>query len=260
MALTISRTGPAAPETGMLSTVRLMADQAFSRAAGAPLLDGNHVDLLRDAEENYPAWLEAIERARHHVHFENYIISDDLAGAAFADAFVRKAAEGVHVRVIYDWLGSFRKSSNAYWTRLRNAGVEVRCYNPPRIESPFGWFSRDHRKMLSVDGETAFITGLCIGVEWLGEREKGIEPWRDTGVRLRGPAVADVEQAFAQIWEMTGDPLPDEPVILQDGIDEIGSMRVRIVQGIPQTAGMFRVDQLIAAMARKRVWICSRFS
>ncbi len=245
----------------MLSTVRLMADQAFSRAAGAPLLDGNQVDLLRNAEENYPAWLEAIERARHYVHFENYIFTDDVAGAAFADAFIRKASEGVQVRVIYDWLGTFRKASNAYWTRLRNAGVQVRCFNPPRIESPFGWFSRDHRKMLSVDGKTAFITGLCVGDEWVGDREKGIEPWRDTGVRLRGPAVADVERAFAQIWGMTGDPLPDEPAISGDGIEEagVGSMRVRIVQGIPQTAGMFRVDQLIAAMARKRLWICDAY-
>src|SRR5918999_1773902 len=86
-----------------MSPVRALANQAFSRAAGAPLVEGNLVRLLKDARENYPAWLEAINSAKHHVHFESYIIHEDDTGWMFADALVNKAREGVRVRLIYDW-------------------------------------------------------------------------------------------------------------------------------------------------------------
>ena len=108
-----------------------------------------------------------------------------------------KAREGVRVRLIYDWMGGFGKTSRAFWKHLRAGGVEVRCYNPPRLDSPLGWLSRDHRKMLAVDGQVGFVTGLCVGRMWVGVPEKRIEPWRDTGVEVRGPSVADIEQAFA---------------------------------------------------------------
>ena len=99
------------------------------------------------------------------------------------------------MRLIYDWLGGFGKASRRFWNRLREGGVEVRCYNPPRLDSPFGWVSRDHRKMLGVDGEVGFISGLCVGIAWVGDPAKKSEPWRDTGVEVRGNAVADIERA-----------------------------------------------------------------
>jgi len=133
--------------------MRELADQAFSRAAGAPLVEGNSVRLLIDARENYPAWLDAIGAAEHHINFESYIIHEDSAGWRFADALVAKARDGVRVRLIYDWMGGFGKTSRSFWNHLRAGGVEVRCYNPPRFDSPLGWLSRDHRKMLSVDGQ-----------------------------------------------------------------------------------------------------------
>ncbi len=142
------------------SPLRLLADQAFSRAAGAPLVAGNRVRLLRDAGENYPAWLDAINSAKRHVHFESYIIHEDREGHRFADALIAKAREGVHVRVLYDWLGAVGKTSRRFWQGLREAGVEVRCFNPPSLASPFGWITRDHRKMLTADGEVGFVTGL----------------------------------------------------------------------------------------------------
>lgn len=244
------------PEQGGLSNLRLLADQAFSRAAGAPLLDGNNVQILEDAQENYPAWIEAIAGARHHVHFENYIICEDDAGQMIADALIARAQEGVHVRLIYDWFGCYRKASESYWERMRSAGVEVRCYNPPQINAPLGWISRDHRKMLVVDGTIGFITGLCVGNDWMGDAERNVEPWRDTGVVLTGPAVQDVERAFAQMWALTGDPLPEsEPGAVPPSTTHTGTMRMRVVAGVPATAGMFRLDQLIAAMARRRLWI-----
>jgi cardiolipin synthase len=240
-----------------LPALRELADQAFSRVAGAPLVGGNHVRLLKDAQENYPAWLNAIRAARNHVHFENYILYDDETGRKFAGALIDKAREGVPVRLIYDWLGGLGKTSNRFWNALRSGGVEVRCYNPFRLDKPLGWFSRDHRKMLAVDGKVAFITGLCVGRKWLGDPERGIEPWRDTGVEIHGPSVAAVEQAFARMWALMGEPLP--AAARSGGPPPAGGMSLRIIASEPATAGMLRLDQLIAALARKRLWLTDAY-
>jgi cardiolipin synthase len=246
-------------ERHTMPPVRALADQAFSRAAGAPLIDGNSVRLLKDARENYPAWLDAIGGAERHIHFESYIIHEDEAGQRFADALVAKAREGVRVRLMYDWMGGFGKTSRRFWKRLRAGGVEVRCYNPPRLDSPFGWLSRDHRKMLAVDGQVGFITGLCVGRMWVGVPEKKIEPWRDTGVEVRGRAVADIERAFAQVWAMMGEPIPEHELISRDALAPAGDVRLRVVASVPATAGLFRFDQLVAALARKRLWLTDAY-
>jgi len=239
--------------------VRALADQAFSRAAGAPLIEGNRVRLLKDARENYPAWLDAIGGAERHVHFESYIMHEDEAGQMFANALIAKAREGVRVRLIYDWMGGFGKTSRRFWNRLRAGGVEVRCYNPPRLDSPLGWLSRDHRKMLAVDGQVGFITGLCVGRMWVGVPEEKIEPWRDTGVEVRGRAVADIERAFAQVWAMMGEPIPEHELISRDALRQAGTVGLRVVASVPATAGMFRLDQLVAALARQRLWLTDAY-
>src|SRR5262245_58143111 len=246
-------------ERNAVTDLRALADQAFSRAAGAPLIEGNSVRLLKDARENYPAWLDAIAAAERHIHFESYIIHEDDAGRTFADALIAKAREGVRVRLIYDWMGGFGKASQAFWNHLRAGGVEARCYNPPSLASPLGWLSRDHRKMLAVDGRVGFITGLCVGRRWVGEPEKNIDPWRDTGVEVSGPAVADLERAFAQIWAMIGEPIPERELISRDAIREAGSMSLRVVASLPATAGLFRFDQLVAALARNRLWLTDAY-
>jgi cardiolipin synthase A/B len=242
-----------------IAPARALADQAFSRAAGAPLIEGNHVRLLKDARENYPAWLDAIRAAKHHIYFESYIIHEDDTGREFADALMVKAREGVSVRLIYDWMGGLGKTSRRFWKRLRVGGVDVRCYNPPRLDSPIGWLSRDHRKMLAVDGQVGFISGLCVGRMWVGEPKKKIEPWRDTGVEVRGYAVADIEHAFAQVWAMIGDEIPDSEVIRKDALTRGGDISLRVVATLPATAGLFRFDQLVSALARKRLWLTDAY-
>jgi cardiolipin synthase len=241
--------------------VRQLADQAFSRASGAPLRDHNAVRILKDAAENYPAWLEAIAAATRTIHFEMYIVHEDDQGRLFADALLRKAGDGVHVRLLYDWMGGFRKTSRGFWNRLRAGGVEVRCFNPPRFDKPLGWIHRDHRKMIAVDGTVAFITGLCVGRMWAGDPARGLDPWRDTGVELRGPAVADVERAFADAWSEAGTPLAPSPSS-SSGPEETpgaGEVAVRVVATLPNTAGLFRVDQLAAALARKTLWLTDAY-
>jgi cardiolipin synthase len=238
-------------------TWREHADQMFSRAAGAPLIGGNSVRLLIDASENYPRWLEVIRGAREHVHFESYYIRDDAAGRAFADAFIAKAREGVKVRVLYDWMGTHSRARRGFWAPLADAGVELRCYNPPRLANPLGWLSRDHRKMLAVDRTVGFVSGLCVGQEWQGIPERALEPWRDTGVEIQGPAVDALERAFARTWALAGDPLPETFPL--DPIAPAGDVHLRIVSSEPATAGMLRLDQLVAALARKRLWLSDAY-
>ncbi len=238
--------------------LRRLGDQLFSRTAGAPLVRGNAVSLLRDAAENYPAWLAAIRSARRTVHFENYILHDDGVGRRFATAFLEKARDGVPVRVVYDWFGSLGKASAGFWRRLREGGVDVRCYNPPRLDQPLGWIGRDHRKCLVVDGQVAFVTGLCVGRMWEGAPERGLAGWRDTGVAVRGPAVAEVAHAFADTWAATGAPLPPDEVAAP-GPPAEGDLDLRVVASTPGTAGLYRLDPLVASLARRTLWLTDAY-
>ena len=244
---------------GAISPVRQLAEQAFSRTAGAPLVPGNNIRLLKDARENYPAWLEAMRSATQTLHFENYIIYDDDVGHQFSDVLIAKAREGVRVRLLYDWIGSVGKTSSRFWRRLAAEGVEVRCFNPPRVDSPLGWLSRNHRKSISVDHQVAFVTGLCVGRVWVGEPERGIEPWRDTGVEVHGPAVADVVQAFSQVWAEAGTPLAADELPNHDSTPPAGDVMLRVVASLPNTAGLYRLDQLIAAVARQSLWLTDAY-
>jgi cardiolipin synthase len=246
-----------ADETAVVSP-RALAEQAFSRAAGAPAVHGNAVRLLCDARENYPAWLAAIEGARRYVHFESYILHEDAVGERFVSAFAAKAREGVAVRIVYDWMGAIGNASRRFWKRLREQGVDVRCYNPPRLDDPLGWMSRDHRKCIVVDGEVAFVTGLCVGRMWEGDPARGLPPWRDTGVELRGPAVAEVAHAFADSWAACGQPLPQRERAGEPPAPA-GDICVRVVAATPGTTGLFRLDQLVAALARRRLWLTDAY-
>ena len=247
-------------DTAEYAPVRRMVEQAYARATGSALITGNSVRLLRDAEENYPAWLEAIASARRTINFESFIIHDDEVGEEFAEALRAKAREGVRVRLVYDWLGAIGKTSRRFWRRLREAGVEVRGFNPPRLDEPFGWFNRDHRKMISVDGRIGFVMGLCVGHDWRGDPSKGIEPWRDTGVEIRGPALADLESAFARVWETAcGEKIPREDLPERDSIPEQGQTALRVIATEPNSVGLYRLEQLVAAGARRYLWLTDAY-
>ncbi|HUG54099.1 MAG TPA: phospholipase D-like domain-containing protein [Vicinamibacteria bacterium] len=241
-----------------LAAVRLIADQAFSRAAGAPLVPGNAVRILKDGAENYPAWLSAMAAAREHVHFECYILHDDDVGHRFAEALIAAAGRGVRVRVVYDWLGALGKTRRRFWRHLRDHGVEVRMFNPPRFDHPMGWLARNHRKSLVVDGTIAFVTGLCVGKAWEGWPERGLPGWRDTGVEVRGPAVADVGRAFAEAWAACGEPLPEGERGRAAPPPE-GEVGLRVVATTSGTAGLYRLDPLVAALARSTLWLTDAY-
>ncbi len=216
--------------------------------------------MLKDATSNYPAWLDAIASARRHIFLESYIIHNDSEGVRFAEALIRKAREGVQVYLIYDWVGAFPDIFGALWRKLRKGGVFVRCFNPPSIIGPLAWLTRDHRKTLVVDNRIAFVSGLCIGCKWAGDSAKGIEPWRDTGMELIGPAVKEIAHAFSRAWAHNGDPLPAEH--LRDDPEaaaHAGDVDLRVIATEPESAGVFRMDQLVAAIARSRLWLASAY-
>ncbi|MGH8040653.1 MAG: phospholipase D-like domain-containing protein [Rudaea sp.] len=245
------------PAIAPASTVLRLAEQELSRAGGAPLIAGNAVDLLIDARVNFDAWLAAIAAARTSIFLENYIIADDAVGGQFLTALVERARAGVCVYVIRDWLGCLGNSKASFWQPLLDAGGEVRVYNPPRLDHPFGWLGRDHRKLLLVDGDPGFVSGICIAAKWLGDPARGITPWRDTGVAIRGPACAELAQAFADSWSQLGAPLePVEPVATYACAGEVD---LRVIATLPRSAGLFRTDQLVAAMARKTLWLTDAY-
>lgn len=250
---------PIAPNIDLPVIDRDFVDESFERVTGAELITGNDVQLLVDAAENYPAWMAAIESAEERIFFESYIIHGDEQGQLFADALIKKAKEGVEVKLIYDWLGGFGKTSRRFWRHLRENGVEVRCYNPPWILDPLGFFSRDHRKTMVVDGQMAFVSGLCVGQDWVGHPDQGVPGWRDTGVQLAGPAVAEVEAGFAEVWALMGDPIEKRSLAHRDRIEPAGNIAARVVRSVPGTANVYRTDQLLAIAARETMWITDAY-
>jgi cardiolipin synthase A/B len=236
-----------------------LADQTFARTTGAALVPSNAVRILKDGKENYPAWLEAIASARRTIHFESYAIHGDEVGLEFAKALAERARNGVRVRVLCDWFGSFNLTNHRIWPVMTAAGAEVRSFNPPRFESPLGSINRDHRKVITIDGRVAFVSGLCVGRAWVGDPAHHVEPWRDTGVAIEGPAVADVDRAFAETWAIAGTPIPAVEFVDRASIAAAGDVPVRVVASAPNTGELYRLDQLIAAGARRSLWLTDAY-
>ncbi len=242
-----------------MDPLEALASQSFCRVAEARQSDGNAIRLLRDGPETFPVWLEAIARAQHFVALENFILQEDATGELFVKALTAAAARGVACRVLYDWLGCLTRSSAKFWRRLSDAGVEVRRYNPPHFSNPLHWISRDHRKVLCVDGDVAFTGGLCIGQDWMGHPERNIPPWRDTAVEIHGPAVADIQAAFEDSWRAAGPnpgPAPEPTLAAQGRVDApAGGVDISVIAGRPDIMGLYRLEQLVAEIAQHSLWL-----
>lgn len=234
------------------------SDRALARVSDAPLREGNRLTLLKDGPNTYDDWIAEIARAERWVHLENYIFRADEVGHRFAEALCEKAAEGVRVRVLYDWFGCL-DTPRAFWRRLRSAGVEVRAASPPLLGTPLGVVRRDHRKLLAVDGRYASTGGVCISEGWLVTSPETGLPYRDTAVSVRGPAVADLDRAFAGTWGETGEPLPDEERPPAEDISAAGDDAVRIIIQEPRRMRTLRMLQLLTAGVERRLWITDAY-
>ncbi len=189
---------------------------------GSPLTVGNRVRLLRDGPATYRAMLAAIEGARDHIHMETYIFDDDEVGQRFAAALIAKQRAGVQVNLVRDSVGTLF-TPTALFEQMQDSGVRVLQFNPVNpLALRKGWSvnQRDHRKLLIVDGKTAFLGGINIsGVYSSGSSASQPKPkkdaagaaalgWRDTDIEVQGPAVAELQKLFLAVWaEQKADPL-----------------------------------------------------
>jgi cardiolipin synthase len=179
----------------------------MSDLANAPARPLSGTDVLRDGERAFPAMIELIDSARRLVLFENFIFAGDATGRRFAGALGNAAKRGVDVRVLYDPIGTLMVKGGSIARVLSEQGVAARPFRPLSPFQPWSWLRirhRDHRKMLAVDGAAAVIGGFCISDNWSPSAQGG-RGWRDTGLLVRGPVVADLEQAFAAMWLRAGE-------------------------------------------------------
>lgn len=231
---------------------------AISRMSGAPLRSGNKLTLLRNGPATYEDWMGAIAQAKRWVHLENYIFQNDGIGQQFAELLAERVAAGVQVRVLYDWWGCL-DVPNSFWRKMRRAGIDVRVMNSPWRGAPLEIINRDHRKSLGVDGIYASVGGVCIADPWLASSPVTGLPYRDTAVRVEGPAIADLERAFASVWDSAGAPLPHSELPDRAHIPVAGSASARVMAEEPGRLRMLRVLQVLLSGAEHRLWIADAY-
>ncbi len=177
----------------------------------SPLTTGNRVELLQDGPLTYQAMLAAINTATDHINMETYIIEDDDIGRQFAAALMARQQQGVRVNLIRDSVGTLA-TPNEFFGQMKAAGIQVLEFNPVNpLSAENGWEMnrRDHRKLLIIDGHTAFIGGINISSVYSGgslRRSSNSHPdaelpWRDTDLKLQGPVVAELQKLFLDTWE-----------------------------------------------------------
>jgi cardiolipin synthase len=247
------------------------AGPAFARGlwriAAADVSSGNKVALLHDGPATFDVMCDAIAAARETIVLEAYILRSDETGQRISDALIAAAARGVKIRLLSDWIG-MRGIKHGYLNTLKKAGIEHRVFNPPGFRPWFGLIPRDHRKLLVVDAEVGVTGGVGIGNEWVqGRTKRSRRHWRDTAVRIEGPAAGDMQQAFDNMWqrslkrERRGshrltrraargahlDPSTAEPAL------------VGIVEGEPLRLRIARALQTQAISAERSIWIATAY-
>ena len=204
------------PETDIF-TRHLALEEAI---VGSPLTTGNRVLLLQDGPATYQAMFAAIAAAKDHINLETYIFDDDEVGQRFAQALMARQAQGVQVNVLRDSAGTFRTPAT-FFAKLAASGIRVHEFNPINplaARESWQWNQRGHRKLLIVDGRTAFLGGINISSVYSGGSfKRGSQSalktpvadnlaWRDTHLQLQGPVVAELQKLFIAAWEKQKGP------------------------------------------------------
>lgn len=172
--------------------------QTMHALTGAPLSEGNRVEVLRNGVRIFPSMLEAIRNAKKTINVEFYIYWDGEIGREFAETLAERSRAGVRVNVILDAVGSANMSQNLVDFLQRN-GIDVEWYHPIRWYTLSRVNHRTHRKLLIVDGEIGFAGGVGIADNWLGDADSH-DHWRETMVRVEGPVVTQMQFAFMDNW------------------------------------------------------------
>jgi len=232
--------------------------RALRQLTGFELTRANRVDLLIDGEATFGSILAGVRAAEHYVLFQFYMFHDDALGRAVKEVLKERALDGVRVYVLYDEIGS-GDLPDAYVEDLRQGGVEVSSFKPTQ-----GWRNRfqlnfrNHRKMVVVDGRFAWVGGHNVGDEYLG-RDPGFSPWRDTHVRIEGPATLQLQATILADWYWATRELPSvnwTPVPAEGW-----SQQVMILPTGPtgqfETASLFFVAALSGAT--ERIWLSAAY-
>ena len=220
-----------------LAPLYSVADEQFPRAMGIlltpALLPGNRVQALLNGDETFPAMLHAIGGARQTITFETYVFWSGATGKAFADALVERAAHGVKVHILLDWIGG--QIEDAVIARMREAGIDIRRYNTPRWYNLHRLNNRTHRKLLVIDGSVGFTGGVGIADMWRGHAQDP-QHWRDTHFRVEGPVVAQMQSAFVDNWmQATGEVLHGSAYL--PALDAVGDESAQMFTSSPGGGG-----------------------
>ncbi len=247
----------------------IMRTRTFARAlwriAAADVSCGNKVRLLRDGAATFDAQLNLIAGARDAIAFEGYIFRNDEVGLRFRDALIEAATRGVQVRLMVDWVGRMG-TSKSFFRPMREAGIDVRIFNPPGFRRWLGVLPRDHRKLLVVDKKCGVTGGIGIGKEWKhGVLRRKRSPWRDTAVSIEGPAASDMLDSFEHMWARAGGLRPKRPRLVRSArashldpqLDP--PSLVGIIEGEPGRLRVERALQMQSLGAEKTIWIASAY-
>ena len=229
------------------------------RLARLPATRGNRVELLVDGEATFSSILDGIGVAEQYVLVQFYIVHDDGIGRELKAKLIAKAKEGVQIHFLYDEIGS-ADLPESYLDELRKAGVEIFPFNTRKGKgNHFQINFRNHRKIVVVDGRVAWVGGHNVGDEYLGKDPK-IGHWRDTHVRIEGPAAIAVQLSFAEDWHWATDTVPAD-LSWDPYMPDEGQTQALIIPSGPadelETAAL--VYTLALNSAQKRIWIASPY-
>ena len=248
-------------ETLRVKTSLAAADPRFpgylAKLSGHALSTGDRYTVLTNGDAAFPEMLAAIGAAKHRVAFEGYIYnSREDVGRQFTDAFVAAAQRGVEVRLVFDAFGA--KVSDEDASRLEQAGCQIGWFNKVRGRAIEEVNYRTHRKALIIDGEVAFVGGIGIADQWARDTEKE-RKWRDTHIKVVGPAATDVEAAFNENWIETGGVV--EPDVIPHDPDPRGPASSIVVWSSPEggTNALKLIYLLALAAARESIDIQSPY-
>lgn len=255
---------PAGPEGHLEGLDQSIARLAY-RLGGYHVTEGNQIDFYTEGQPAFEAMIDAIRGARHHIHLMVFIFQPDNLGRQFLDLLAAKAREGVQVRLIYDAMGSHRLRQRLLGP-LHQAGGRSSVFLPINlVRRRLQINMRNHRKIMVVDGTIGFIGGLNIGDEYVG-KNKYFGFWRDTHLRLQGPAVVDLQRVFVEDWSFaSGENLPppsaqeESPYFTAKKSD--GPHPVQVIDSGPDRDLKTIREVTFAAIlkAQKRVWLASPY-
>ena len=238
---------------GKIDTLREALPSIVGATHGT-LVQGNKVEVLQNGDGFFPPLLAAIAAAKQTINLESYVWWKGKICAQVAEALAKKAEEGVEVRVLLDASGSSRMEDEPL-ERMKKAGVKVSKYRPARFSNLARANSRDHRKIMVVDGRVGFVFGHGIADEWVGTAQDR-EHWRDTGARLEGPLVGALQSAFTENWvDETGEVLVGDRFFPK--LREAGPTAAHIAYHF-QHGSVSAVDllyRLAFVSARQELWI-----